>query len=157
KLKVTLKAFGQLSRYNAAAAAAAAWGMGIDADTIRAGLEDYAPSMMRLETKRHPSGCEIVLDAYNANPDSMRASISAFCEAYGGKRKILALGDMKELGGGSAGFHAELGEWLATLPLRAVFLAGPEMKAAADALAKARPKFPHHYAADPSGWGSALR
>ena len=157
KVKVKLKAFGELSRYNAAAAAAAALGMGIDADTIRAGLEDYAPSMMRLETRRHASGCEIVLDAYNANPDSMHAAVKAFCEAYSGREKILALGDMKELGAGSPQFHAELGKWLAGLPLRAVFLAGPEMRAAAEALAAAKPGFKHAYAPEPAGWLDALR
>lgn len=157
KVRVKLKAFGELSRYNAAAAAAAALGLGIDADTIRAGLEDYAPSMMRLEPRRHPSGCEIVLDAYNANPDSMRASIQAFCEAFPAKKRLVALGDMKELGAGSAQFHRELGQWLATLPLRAVYLAGPEMKEAADELSSAKPSFRFHYAAQPSEWLESLR
>lgn len=157
KIKVRLKAFGDLSRYNAAASAAAALAMGIDAETIRAGLEDYTPSMMRLETKTHPSGCEIVLDAYNANPASMKAAVSAFCEKYAANGKVLVLGDMKELGSGSAQFHAELGEWLASLPLKAVFLAGPEMKPAADALARKKPSFAHHYAQTPESWTPRLR
>lgn len=157
KIKVRLRAFGDLSRYNAAAAAAAALGMGIDADKIRAGLEDYTPSMMRLETRKHASGCEVVLDAYNANPASMKAAIGAFCETYAAKGKVLVLGDMKELGSGSVQFHRELGEWLATLPLKAVFLAGPEMKPAADALAAKKAPFAHHYAETPESWTKALR
>ena len=67
---------------------------------------------MRLELLRHESGCEIVLDAYNANPASMRASIEGFCERYKSEGKVLALGDMKELGSASRRFHFELGEWL---------------------------------------------
>lgn len=157
KLSVKLQAFGQLSRYNAAAAAAAAWAMGIDLESIRAGLEDYKPSAMRLELLRHSSGCAIVLDAYNANPDSMRAAIDAFCREFGRAKKVLILGDMKELGTDSGRFHAELGRWLAGLPLAEVFLAGPEMKPGADALSAARPSFAVHYAADPEAWTPQLK
>jgi len=157
RVKVALKAFGKLSRYNAAAAAAAALAMGIDVDTIRKGLEDFVPSAMRLELVRHPSGCEIVLDAYNANPASMRAALEGFCQEYANRNKIVALGDMKELGETSERYHRELGAWLATLPLKGVYLAGPEMKPAADALAAARPAFAHRYAASPEDWAPALR
>lgn len=141
KVKVRLSAFGTLSRYNAAAAAAAAWAMGIGIDAVREGLEDYRPAEMRLEAFTHPSGAQVVLDAYNANPASMRASIEGFCEEYAPMPKVLALGDMKELGADSKRFHRELGEWLAGLKLDGVYLAGPEMQAAYAALEKAAPKF----------------
>ena len=143
-----LKSFGAYSRYNAAAAAAAAWAMGIDPDTIRRGLEAHAPGMLRQEPLAHPSGAALVLDAYNANPASMRASIEAFLEEFKGRPMTLILGDMKELGPGSAKFHRELGEWLATLDLKAVYLAGPESLPAADALRAAKPKFPVEHGAD---------
>jgi UDP-N-acetylmuramoyl-tripeptide--D-alanyl-D-alanine ligase len=145
KVKVSLRAFGELSRYNAAGAAAAAWALGIDADAIRRGLEAYRPHDMRLEPMLHPSGCAVVFDAYNANPASMRASVAAFCEEYAGRRKILVLGDMKELGPGSADFHRELGLWLAGLPLHRVYFAGPDMKAAHEALLSRRPRFTTRY------------
>jgi UDP-N-acetylmuramoyl-tripeptide--D-alanyl-D-alanine ligase len=157
RLAVKLKAFGKLSRYNAAAAAAAAWALGIDLESIRQGLEDYTPSAMRLEVLAHPSGAAIVLDAYNANPDSMRAAIEAFCEQYAGKERVLALGDMKELGADSARFHAELGVWLSSLPLAAVFMAGPEMKSAADALSARKPRFSVRYAGEPDAWTGELK
>jgi UDP-N-acetylmuramoyl-tripeptide--D-alanyl-D-alanine ligase len=148
RISVKLKSFGAYSRYNAAAAAAAAWAMGIDPDTIRRGLEAHAPGMLRQEPLAHPSGAALVLDAYNANPASMRASIEAFLEEFKGRPMTLILGDMKELGPGSAKFHRELGEWLATLDLKAVYLAGPESLPAADALRAAKPKFPVEHGAD---------
>lgn len=156
KVKVKLKAFGDLSRYNAAAAAAAAWALGIDPENIRLGLEDYRPGNMRLEPMKAASGADVVFDAYNANPASMRSAISAFCEEHAGRRKLLVLGDMKELGSGSAEFHADLGRWLATLPLEGVFLAGPEMRAAADALKDARPPFKWEHAERPEGLAPAV-
>lgn len=157
RLGVALKSFGTLSRYNAAAAAAAAWAMGIDMEAIRTGLEEHRPSAMRLERLAHPSGCEIVLDAYNANPDSMRAAVSAFCAEFAASRRVLVLGDMKELGAGSPRYHAELGGWLTGLPLAALFLAGPEMKPAADAVAAKKPAFATRYAESPEGWLESLR
>jgi UDP-N-acetylmuramoyl-tripeptide--D-alanyl-D-alanine ligase len=64
---------------------------------------------------------------------------------------------MKELGPEGVRFHRELGEWLTTLDLHAVLLAGPEMKAAAEALQAAKPAFPVSYAADPAALAPALK
>ena len=157
RIQVNLKSFGTYSRYNAAAAAAAAWAMGIDPDTIRRGLEAHVPGMLRQEPLPHPSGAALVLDAYNANPASMRASIEAFLEQFQARPKTLILGDMKELGPDSARFHRELGAWLATLDLKSVFLAGPEMTPAAEALREAKPKFPFTHDVDPKAFTSALK
>lgn len=157
RLTVKLRAFGEFNRYNAAGAAAAAWAMGLKPDAIRAGLEAHAPGMLRQEPLAHPSGASLVLDAYNANPASMRASIEAFCEEFPGRAKTLVLGDMKELGPDSPRFHRELGEWLATLELQAVYLAGPEMKAAADALSAAKPRFPVVKSLDAKSWTQDIK
>ena len=157
RVPVKLKSFGAFSRYNAAAAAAAALLMGIDSVTIRRGLEAHVPGMLRQEPLAHPSGAALVLDAYNANPASMRASIEAFCEEFKSRPKTLILGDMKELGPDSAQFHRELGEWLSGLHLKAVYLAGPEMRAASDALRSAKPVFPVEYGPDAKSFAAALK
>lgn len=157
RVKVRLQSFGAYNRSNAAAAAAAAWALGIDPDTIRRGLEAHAPGMLRQESWPHPTGALLIVDAYNANPASMRASIEAFCEQFNGRRKILVLGDMKELGRASSQFHRELGEWLARLDLKSVHLAGPEMRAAAEALRAARPRFPVEQSSDALGLRPLLK
>lgn len=157
RIDLHLKSYGAYSRYNAAAAAAAALALGIDADVIRRGLDTHAPGMLRQEPLPHPSGAALVLDAYNANPASMKASIDAFCEQFAKRPLTLVLGDMKELGPESPRFHRELGAGLATLPLKAVYLAGPEMRAAAEALRAAKPRFLVEHALDPKGWAPALK
>ncbi len=157
RLTVKLRAFGEFNRYNAAGAAGAAWAMGLAPDAIRAGLEAHAPGMLRQGPLPHASGASLVLDAYNANPASMKASIEAFCEEFKSKKLTLILGDMKELGPDSPRFHRELGEWLATLKLKAVYLAGPEMKPAADALAAAKPELLAAYALDSKSWPSKIK
>ena len=157
RLTIKLRAFGEFNRYNAAGAAAAAWAMGLAPEAIRAGLEAHAPGMLRQEPLPHPSGASLVLDAYNANPASMRASIAAFCEEFPARAKTLVLGDMKELGPDSSRFHRELGEWLATLDLKAVYLAGPEMKPAAEALSSAKPRFPVTHSLDAGTWADGIK
>ncbi len=157
RIQVKLKSFGAYSRYNAAAAAAAAWALGIAPDAIRRGLEAHAPGGLRQEPLAHASGAAFVLDAYNANPASMRASIEAFVEEFKGRAKTLVLGDMKELGPGSPKFHRELGEWLAALDLKAVYLAGPEMAPAADALRASKAKFPVEHSPDPAAFARSLK
>lgn len=157
RVQVKLRSFGAYSRYNAAAAAAAACALGIGPDVIRRGLEAHVPGMLRQETLAHPTGAALVLDAYNANPASMRASIEAFLAEFDGRPRTLVLGDMKELGSESRRFHRELGEWLGGLDLKAVLLAGPEMRAAADALARAKPGFRVEHGADGAALAGALK
>ncbi|MFA6316670.1 MAG: UDP-N-acetylmuramoyl-tripeptide--D-alanyl-D-alanine ligase [Elusimicrobiota bacterium] len=156
-VRVRLNAFGPANLHNAAAAAAAAWAMGIDPAAIVAGLEDHRPARMRLERLALPGGIPVVLDAYNANPASMKASISASCGEFEGRAKILALGDMKELGPESARLHEELGVWLSSLPLTSVYLAGPEMAHALRPLAAGGVSFRVRHAAEPGAWIPELK
>jgi len=55
-----------------------------------------------------------VNDAYNANPDSMRASITWFMEISSGNR-VLVLGDMLEMGEGASCDHRQLLEWVGSV------------------------------------------
>jgi len=148
---------GHIHRLNAAAAAAAASALGLSAAEIQRGLEAYAPAAMRFEPKQHRSGAWLVLDAYNANPESMRAGILTFLETAQGicreesaPRLVLVLGDMKELGPESERMHRELGSWLAGRPLAAVLLAGEAVAETARALAESGAPFPveHRAAAE---------
>lgn len=123
---------------NAAAAAAAALVLGFSWKEIEEGLRSFAPVPLRFEKRTHSSGAVFIVDAYNANPASMKASLETLCESYPDRRKFAVLGDMKELGGESGDFHRRLGELLASLPLSGIFLAGEEMEAAYKALVQAK-------------------
>lgn len=140
---------------NAAAAAGAALVSGLDLAAVKAGLETFTPPPMRMQTLKIKKAV-VILDAYNANPVSMNSALDALAAA-GAFRKpyYLALGDMKELGKHSARYHAELGRRLAGFGAEKIFLAGPEMKAAADELKGAPAAVA--YAADPADWAAELR
>jgi UDP-N-acetylmuramoyl-tripeptide--D-alanyl-D-alanine ligase len=124
-----------VNRGNAAAAAAGALALGLGPEEIRRGLRSFVLPPLRMELRRSKAGAALVVDAYNANPGSMRAALSEFVAGYEGKRRTAVLGDMKELGQDSERLHRELGEWLRTLRLDRLFLAGPEMRPAAEAAA----------------------
>ncbi|HEY5407768.1 MAG TPA: UDP-N-acetylmuramoyl-tripeptide--D-alanyl-D-alanine ligase [Ginsengibacter sp.] len=73
---------------------------------IKAAIENYTPSNSRSQLI-HQNSNTILLDAYNANPGSMKAAIENFATMKGNK-KVLLLGSMMELGADSEKEHAEL-------------------------------------------------
>jgi UDP-N-acetylmuramoyl-tripeptide--D-alanyl-D-alanine ligase len=98
---------------NALAAAAVALELGVPLDKVAQALGAARPvSRWRMETHERADGVIVVNDAYNANPDSMRAAISALAamrrNAQDG-RCWAVLGQMAELGEESNDAHREVG------------------------------------------------
>ncbi len=155
-IDVRLPADARHNHLNAAAAAGAALACGLDLAAVKAGLEAFTPPPMRLQTL-NIKGAAVILDAYNANPASMRAALESVFSPVFQKPFYLALGDMKELGQHSEKYHAELGQYLAGLNAEKIFLAGPEMKAAAAELEKKGMGAKMVYAESPGAWAGDLR
>lgn len=105
---VLLKAFGRHNVYNALAAAAAAYALGVSGPAIRLGLEDFTPYDKRFQLEEL-AGVTLIDDSYNANPASMAAALATLAEVREEGRLAAALGDMLELGAGSKAAHRELG------------------------------------------------
>ncbi|MBI4396071.1 MAG: UDP-N-acetylmuramoyl-tripeptide--D-alanyl-D-alanine ligase [Elusimicrobia bacterium] len=123
---VRLPVPGLFNVYNALAASAVALTEGVPLDVIAGALSGYVPSQYRMQVRRLPDGSLFVLDAYNANPSSMRSSLESFVQAFPEQRKMVVLGSMLELGASAEADHKALGELLASLPIERVFFLGPE-------------------------------
>ena len=95
-LEIKLPMPGLFNVYNALAGAAVGSSLGIRAELIKKGIENSESPPMRMEIKR-TGGVTVINDAYNANPSSVCQAVS-FLRELPGKRKILVLGDMLELG-----------------------------------------------------------
>src|SRR5829696_4355155 len=110
---VQLSLSGRHQVANAVAAAAGAMAVGVSLAGIASALPNIRPrSRWRMELQSRPDGVLVINDAYNANPDSMRAAIEALGElgrARPGGHTWAVLGDMLELGATSSVEHANLG------------------------------------------------
>jgi len=101
---------------NALAAAAVALRVGMRPQDVAEALSQARPvSRWRMEVERTREGVVVVNDAYNANPESMRAAVDTvahMARATGG-RAFAALGEMAELGGRSVAEHEKIGQHVA--------------------------------------------
>lgn len=108
KLDVKLPLLGHHNVLNALAATAAALIIGIDLNEIKIGLEKIQPAPGRLQLHALANGVNLIDDTYNANPFSLQAAVNTLAHFTG--KKILVLGDMKELGLEAKSLHQAAGE-----------------------------------------------
>ena len=132
---VELKAFGLHNVYNALAAAAAAWALGVSGELIVSGLASFRPYDKRFQLE-NLGRIILVDDSYNANPASMAAALLTLRDLKGQGRVIAVLGDMLELGEETVAAHKDLGRLAATCADR-LYLIGAMAKTVAAAAADA--------------------
>lgn len=107
--------------YNALAGIAAGHALGMTADEIRQGIEQLVPIAGRnhlIETDRY----SIIDDCYNANPVSMKSSLSVLSGAD--TRTVAILGDMFELGNSEKEMHYETGAFAADAGINVLICIG---------------------------------
>lgn len=115
---------GNYNLPNVLAAIAVGNYFGIDIDTIKKALEQYQPSNSRSQWIEKGDN-KIILDAYNANPSSMKLALENFAGMQA-EDKWLLLGAMKEMGSESTSEHQALADLAATLGFKNVILTGDE-------------------------------
>ena len=98
----------------------------IDDNKIKSAIENYSPSNSRSQLVEAGSN-KIILDAYNANPTSMKAAIENFAHISSNK-KILVLGGMMELGEESIAEHEEIISIIKKYEWHKVILVGGDFK-----------------------------
>ena len=108
--RVSLRLVGEHQVSNTLAVAAVARYLGMSLDEVAAALSEAAPSSRwRMEVTERPDGVTVVNDAYNANPESMRAGLKALVSIAGPRRSWAVLGEMRELGETALAEHDAIG------------------------------------------------
>ena len=103
---IKTKLVGEYNLPNVLAAVAVGKYFNVPDEKIRSALENYTPSNSRSQLIKKGTN-SIILDAYNANPTSMKAAIENFAK-MNGDHKILLLGGMMELGESSVDEHQSI-------------------------------------------------
>jgi UDP-N-acetylmuramoyl-tripeptide--D-alanyl-D-alanine ligase len=120
KVELTLPFTQRHLALNALAALHAYAVLGLPLERASEGVAGIRLSPWRGEETLLPGGGFVVNDAYNANPDSVRAALEHLAERAGDRRRIAILGEMAELGASSEAYHRELGELAAGLGIEVV-------------------------------------
>jgi len=132
----TVPLVGVHNAVNAVAAVAVGADFGLSRDEIQRGLHTAQPPPMRMNTVI-VGGRVFLNDAYNANPESMRAAIETLACRAGGKRTIAVLGDMLELGDASVPEHEEVGRLAARAGVNVLIIIGRFARYVADGAVEA--------------------
>jgi UDP-N-acetylmuramoyl-tripeptide--D-alanyl-D-alanine ligase len=95
----------------ASLAAASVWGIGIG--EAREVLPKLRPPAMRGQLLRFSNGAALINDSYNSSPAALQAMTALLAATPGFRRRILAAGEMRELGATSEQLHRAAGEYAA--------------------------------------------
>ncbi|KWX00322.1 UDP-N-acetylmuramoyl-tripeptide--D-alanyl-D-alanine ligase [Carbonactinospora thermoautotrophica] len=125
--RVQLRLHGEHQVGNALAAACVAREFGMSVEETAAALsEATAVSRWRMEVTERPDGVTVVNDAYNANPDSVRAALKALVAMARGRRTWAVLGQMAELGDASGEEHDAIGRLAVRLDVNRLVVVGQQ-------------------------------
>lgn len=123
---IKTKLIGEYNLPNVLAAVAVGKYFNVPDEKIKAAIENYNPTNSRSQLILKDSN-KIILDAYNANPSSMRAAIINFAKMEGDE-KVLMLGSMMELGNDSKDEHQSIIKLIDEYKWKAVALVGANFK-----------------------------
>jgi UDP-N-acetylmuramoyl-tripeptide--D-alanyl-D-alanine ligase len=111
RLELALAGRHVISNALGALAAASVWG--IDAEEAQGVLASLRAPSMRGELLRLSNGAALINDSYNSSPAALHAMIGVLAATPGYRRRILAAGEMRELGATSAQLHRDAGAFAA--------------------------------------------
>ena len=127
EMPVTLSVHGEHQVANALCAAAVGLECGATGRQVAAALAAAGPaSAHRMEVTTRPDGVVMINDAYNANPDSMRAGLQALAwmSRSPGRRSWAVLGEMAELGDDAISEHDRVGRLAVRLDVSRLVVVG---------------------------------
>lgn len=146
--RVELNLLGSHQALNAAAVTTTALAAGCDFEQVVESLRGLRRlSKWRMELDERADGVTVINDAYNANPDSMRAALETLAGvgARTGRRTVAVLGQMMELGAASVDEHAALGALADRLGIEVLVVVGAGARPIAEAFDRQRGREAAHW------------
>ncbi|GLW12176.1 UDP-N-acetylmuramoyl-tripeptide--D-alanyl-D-alanine ligase [Microtetraspora sp. NBRC 13810] len=124
---VALRLYGEHAVENSLAAAAAGYELGLPVATIAGELSEAEPgSRWRMEVTDRADGVTVINDAYNANPDSMRAAFVALGDLGRERRRFAVIAALRELGEESESLNEQVGRLAGGAGLTGLIVVGPD-------------------------------
>ena len=120
---ITTNLIGAYNYNNISAAITIGKFFNVSTKNISSSLENYTPTNNRSQIITTENGNKLILDAYNANPTSMKAALDSF-SLINSTNKIVILGDMFELGSESQKEHQFISDYCEELNFKNVLLVG---------------------------------
>jgi UDP-N-acetylmuramoyl-tripeptide--D-alanyl-D-alanine ligase len=136
-INVDLNIHGVFNIYNALAASAVCFSLGIKIDEIKTALEGLRSFPMRFEITKS-AGITVINDSYNANPSSMEGSLKELTRQETGGRRVAVLGDMFELNEFAEVEHRNLGKLISEMNIDVFIAVGKMMNMAAEECVKSK-------------------
>ncbi|MFP4366069.1 MAG: UDP-N-acetylmuramoyl-tripeptide--D-alanyl-D-alanine ligase [Bacteroidales bacterium] len=125
-LKIKTRLTGTYNFENVLAAAVSGIFFGVPPEEVKYAVENYVPGNNRSQITITPNN-KLLMDAYNANPDSMLAAITNFSSLQGENKSVI-LGDMLELGEYAEEEHIKIVNVIKDLDFKEVMLVGEVFK-----------------------------
>lgn len=122
KINVKSKLIGKYNFRNIAAAIGIGSYFGVSNVKIKEAIQNFKGKDNRSQIKKTQNNT-LILDAYNANPSSMKVALDSF-NNYEADKKLVILGDMYELGEDKKKEHQSIAEYAASLSFDHVYLCG---------------------------------
>ena len=133
RVKINYQLLGSHQIYSALAAAALGVVCNIPLTKIKLALESIEPSEHRLQVVQGPNGSIILDDTYNSSPAALDGAIDTLLQVPA-RRRILVLGEMRELGKYSGELHRRVAQRIYKEKLDFVFLGQGDTEIVADEL-----------------------
>ena len=121
-LELSSSLFGKYNALNLSAAVAIASFFEVDPTSVQKSIKNYQAKQMRSEIRKI-NGKQLFLDAYNANPSSLKVSLETF-KSLNWKNTALVIGDMFELGEDADKEHRAIVDLIISLGFNEVYLVG---------------------------------
>jgi len=128
KIEIDTHLIGAYNANNVMAAISIGRHFGVSLESAVAAVDSYVPANNRSQMRKTDKNI-VISDAYNANPTSMAAALDSFRQVES-PRKVVLLGDMRELGRDSVPEHIKVLREAESLGLDSIYLVGEEFRKA---------------------------